>query len=164
MKKIGFVNPDSSLITWIMEQLENAPADYEGVWELSEALRELLAGEYASLLMEVNGEDPAPPEVGTLQCGELSINVKARRVTRGDLRIELTPKEFDILYFLASHRGEVFTREQIYEAVWDDKFAQGDSNIMTFIRRIRKKVEPNPDDPIYILTVWGIGYKFTEER
>nr|WP_318697683.1 helix-turn-helix domain-containing protein [Treponema sp.] len=74
----------------------------------------------------------------------------------------LTPKEFDILFFLASNRGEVFTKEQIYYAVWKEGCFLDESNIMAFIRKLRKKIETNPDAPEYILTVWGIGYKFVE--
>ena len=77
--------------------------------------------------------------------------------------ISLTPKEFDILYFLARNRGEVFTKEQIYQAVWEHDYLMDDSNIMAFIRKLRKKIEPNPDAPEYILTIWGIGYKFNDK-
>ena len=95
--------------------------------------------------------------------GELVINSKSRRVVRGKDEISLTPKEFDILYFLAENRGEVFTKEQIYKAVWSEDYLLDDSNIMAFIRKLRKKIEPNPDEPKYILTIWGIGYKFNEK-
>lgn len=71
-------------------------------------------------------------------------------------------EEFDILLFLARNRGEVFTKEQIYQAVWDGEYLMDDSNIMAFIRKIRKKIEPNPDAPEYIVTIWGIGYKFSD--
>lgn len=77
--------------------------------------------------------------------------------------VSLTPKEFDILYFLARNRGEVFTKEQIYRAVWDGTYLLDDSNIMAFIRKLRKKIEPSPDEPRYILTIWGIGYKFNDQ-
>ena len=77
--------------------------------------------------------------------------------------VSLTPKEFDILYFLARNRGEVFTKEQIYQAVWDGTYLLDDSNIMAFIRKLRKKIEPSPDEPRYILTIWGIGYKFNDQ-
>lgn len=69
----------------------------------------------------------------------------------------------DILYFLARNRGEVFTKEQIYQAVWENDYLLDDSNIMAFIRKLRKKIEPNPDSPEYILTIWGIGYKFNDK-
>ncbi len=57
----------------------------------------------------------------------------------------MTPKEFDILYFLAQNRGEVFTKEQIYRAVWSEDYLLDDSNIMAFIRKLRKKIEPDPE-------------------
>ena len=77
--------------------------------------------------------------------------------------VSLTPKEFDILYFLAQNRGEVFTKEQIYRAVWSEDYLLDDSNIMAFIRKLRKKIEPDPDAPKYILTIWGIGYKMNDQ-
>ncbi len=82
---------------------------------------------------------------------------------RGQQELALTPKEFDILLFLARNRGEVFTKEQIYRAVWEEEYLMDDSNIMAFIRKLRKKIEPNPDAPEYILTIWGIGYTFTDK-
>lgn len=56
----------------------------------------------------------------------------------------------------------MFTKEQIYNAVWDEDYFLSDSNIMAFIRKLRKKIEPNPDEPIYIITIWGVGYKFND--
>ena len=75
----------------------------------------------------------------------------------------LTAKEFDLLYFLYSHRGQAFSKEQIYENVWGYNDMPASSNLTSFIRKLRKKVEPNPDNPIYIITVWGIGYKFNDK-
>lgn len=91
------------------------------------------------------------------------MDVRLRRVSRDGAEIALTPKEFDILYFLIRNRGEVFTKEQIYRAVWVNDYLMDDSNIMAFIRKLRKKIEPNPDAPEYILTIWGIGYKFNDK-
>lgn len=76
----------------------------------------------------------------------------------------LTAKEFDLLYFMYSHRGQVFSKEQLYENVWGYDDMPASSNLTSFIRKLRKKVEPDPDNPIYIITVWGIGYKFSEEK
>ena len=98
-----------------------------------------------------------------IDCGNLFIDLRLRRVIRDGKEISLTPKEFDILYFLARNRGEVFTKEQIYQAVWESDYLLDDSNIMAFIRKLRKKIEPNPDSPEYILTIWGIGYKFNDK-
>lgn len=74
--------------------------------------------------------------------------------------IELTNYEFEILYLLARHPGQVFSKEQIYNQVWKEPYYRAEDNVMSLIRRIRKKIEPDPSKPIYVLTVWGIGYKF----
>lgn len=95
-----------------------------------------------------------------LTIGGLSINNETREVKVDDHSIELTAKEFDLLYFLANNKGRVFTKKQIYRAVWEDEYAFDDNNIMVHIRRLRKKIEPDPDNPVYVLTVWGVGYRF----
>ncbi|WP_317725035.1 winged helix-turn-helix domain-containing protein [Clostridium tetani] len=78
--------------------------------------------------------------------------------------IYLTAKEFDLLYFMLSHKGQVFTKEQLYENVWGYDYAPDAKNLSSFIRRLRKKVEPDPNNPQYIMTVWGVGYKFSKEK
>lgn len=78
--------------------------------------------------------------------------------------VYLTAKEFDLLYFLSSHKGQVFTKEQIYEKVWEYDNAPDASNLSSFIRKLRLKIEPHPDNPRYIITVWGVGYKFSGEE
>ena len=78
--------------------------------------------------------------------------------------IYLTAKEFDLLYLLYSYKGQVFTKDQLYENVWGFHNAPEGSNLTSFIRKLRKKIEPSPDNPQYILTVWGVGYKFNEEK
>lgn len=97
-----------------------------------------------------------------LQSNDLSISHSTRAVRLKDKQITLTPKEFDILWFFASHKGKVFSKEQIYTNVWGCEYAVDDGNITAHIRRVRKKIEPNPDTPIYIKTVWGVGYRFCE--
>ncbi|HBF7939051.1 TPA: response regulator transcription factor [Clostridioides difficile] len=99
------------------------------------------------------------------QSHSLSINPYTRIVTDQSGRtIYLTAKEFDLLYFLSSHKGQVFTKEQIYENVWGYDNAPDASNLSSFIRKLRLKIEPHPDNPRYIITVWGVGYKFSEEE
>lgn len=95
----------------------------------------------------------------------LDVNYFTRTVTddKGD-KIHLTAKEFDLLYFLSSHKGQVFTKEQIYENVWGYDNVPDASNLSSFIRKLRLKIEPYPDNPRYIITVWGVGYKFSEEE
>lgn len=78
--------------------------------------------------------------------------------------IYLTAKEFDLLYFLFCHKGLVFTKEQLYDNVWGFNNAPEGSNLISFIRKLRKKIEPFPDNPQSIITVWGVGYKFSYEK
>lgn len=78
--------------------------------------------------------------------------------------IYLTAKEFDLLYFLFCHKGQVFTKEQLYENIWGYNYIIDSKNLSSFIRKLRKKIEPFPNNPQYILTVWGVGYKFSTEK
>ena len=86
-----------------------------------------------------------------------------RIVLINDVQVELTGKEFDLLSFLAANKGKVFTKKQIYTHVWEEEYAFDDSNIMSFISKLRKKIEPDPEYPFYILTVRGVGYRFNRE-
>lgn len=161
-KKIGFVPMDPVLGAWLLEMLAKHPPESENVGELCSGIQDLLRGEVTSLLLSAAGEGEVPTPAESLQLGELEIFPKSRRVLMQGRDVSLTPKEFDILWFLAQNRGEVFTKEQIYRAVWSDNYLLDDSNIMAFIRKLRKKIEPDPDAPHYILTIWGIGYKFND--
>ncbi len=168
-KNINFISLHPSLCSWLMSKLKTAPADIADKNEFLEALQDLADGSSTSLMVEINNDVDSDTVnrqhrfTDKIQCGNLSIDVKSRKVIRDGKEISLTPKEFDILYFLADNRGEVFTKEQIYKAVWEGDYLLDDSNIMAFIRKIRKKIEPNPDAPEYIQTIWGIGYKFNDE-
>ena len=105
------------------------------------------------------------PTLMNIQTEELYINPFTRTVVdKQGSRIYLTAKEFDLLYFMYSHKGQVFTKEQLYQNVWGDDDIPNANNMTSFIRKLRKKIEPNPDNPQYILTVWGVGYKFSEEK
>jgi DNA-binding response OmpR family regulator len=90
----------------------------------------------------------------------LQINPRTRMVEVNSEPVALTAKEFDLLYFLASHPSQVFTREQLMNDVWDYTFAGDSSTVTVHVRRIREKIEPDPMRPRYVKTVWGVGYKF----
>lgn len=94
---------------------------------------------------------------------ELKMDRANRMVTINNLQVDLTGKEFDLLFFLASNKGKIFTKKQIYTQVWEEDYAFDDSNIMSFISKLRKKIEPDPEHPFYILTVRGVGYRFNGE-
>ena len=98
----------------------------------------------------------------TLRFGELEINPRTRVVTANGKQAAVTGKEFDLLLFLASQPGQVFTREQLMDSVWDYTYAADSSTVTVHIRRLRQKVEIDPEKPRYIKTIWGIGYKFEE--
>lgn len=92
----------------------------------------------------------------------LSISPDKREVTRNNRQIKLTFTEFEILYLLAQNPGKVFSKGLIYDIVWKEPYS-GDYNIvMSHIRNIREKVEDNPSKPVYIQTVWGVGYRFNK--
>ena len=86
-----------------------------------------------------------------------------RTVTVQNLPVDLTGKEFDLLLFLASNKGRVFTKKQLYTQVWTEEYDFDDNNLMAFISKLRKKIEPNPEQPFYIQTVRGVGYRFNKE-
>jgi len=105
----------------------------------------------------------APPEPGaddTLKFPGLKINPRTRTVEMDAGQVELTAKEFDLLYFLARHPQEVFTRTQLLDQVWDYSYYGDTSTVTVHVRRLREKIEPDPMRPRYVKTVWGVGYKF----
>jgi len=90
----------------------------------------------------------------------LNINPRSRVVTLKDRPIELTVKEFDMLYLLARHPKQVFTREQLLERVWGGAQYIDPGTVTVHVRRLREKIEADPSHPTRLLTVWGVGYKF----
>ncbi|PKM81617.1 MAG: DNA-binding response regulator [Firmicutes bacterium HGW-Firmicutes-14] len=95
-----------------------------------------------------------------ITCRGLEVNLKDRTVKRDGNQVELTAKEFNLLWYLAVNSPRVFTRQQLLEALWEPDF-YGDENTLTVhIRRLREKIERNPNKPEYIKTFWGVGYKF----
>lgn len=95
----------------------------------------------------------------TITIGELVLDVDMHRVTVEGKEIKLTPTEYKILELLCKNRKIVFSVEQIYENIWRDKYAVGDTSIMVHITKLRQKIEKDPKNPEYIKTVWGVGYK-----
>ena len=92
----------------------------------------------------------------------IEIDISRRLIYRGQSAIKPTSVEFEILHFLARNPGKVFSKEQIYDIVWKEPYS-GDYNIvMSHIRNLREKIEDNPSKPVYIQTVWGVGYRFNQ--
>ena len=102
-------------------------------------------------------------EAATMLLKDMVIDKINRTVTVQNLPVDLTGKEFDLLLFLASNKGRVFTKKQLYTQVWTEEYDFDDNNLMAFISKLRKKIEPNPEQPFYIQTVRGVGYRFNKE-
>ena len=94
-----------------------------------------------------------------IQCGDLSIDLAQRRVTVGTQEIKLTPTEYDILKILAQNAGKVLTHHQLLKAVWGDIYSEDTHYIRVYIGQLRRKIEPNPTQPKYIITESGVGYR-----
>ncbi|WP_068773399.1 response regulator transcription factor [Paenibacillus sp. FJAT-26967] len=94
----------------------------------------------------------------------LIMDLQNYTVTRDGDEIPLTGKELQLLKFLVSHPGQVFTKTQLFRNVWDSDYLEDDNTVMVHIRKLRKKVERDPSNPQWIQTVWGIGYKFVGEK
>ncbi|MFJ7736281.1 response regulator transcription factor [Lysinibacillus sp. NPDC097287] len=99
-------------------------------------------------------------EEETLSFKGLVINRQLRLVNVNGDAIKLTAKEFDLLLFLASNKGQVFTKEQIYNHVWQEEYSYDDSNIMSFISKLRRKIKNTELDLDYVQTIHGVGYRF----
>jgi DNA-binding response OmpR family regulator len=97
-----------------------------------------------------------------IQAADLVIDSQRRTVSLGDRTIDLTAKEFDLLLHFARHAGRVFTRSQLLDEVWGYSHDGYEHTVNSHINRLRAKIEANPTQPCYILTVWGVGYKFAE--
>lgn len=98
-----------------------------------------------------------------LKAGQMEIDLEKRKVTLNGKRISLTPKEFDLLVLLARNPGVNYDRDQLLTSVWGYEFAGYEHTVNSHINRLRNKIEPDISQPKYILTTWGVGYRFNDE-
>lgn len=119
--------------------------------------RELVARVKAVLRRSSTGSQNAENPIHFKQ---LSLDPRSRAVTVENHEVSLTAKEFDLLWFLARHPRQVFSRAQLLDNVWGYEFYGDESTVTVHVRRLREKIEPDAAKPTYIQTVWGIGYKF----
>jgi DNA-binding response OmpR family regulator len=120
--------------------------------------RQLAVGSHPSSPVQAEEEDEE-----ILRLGPLVLDKKAYKVTRDGKEVSLSAKEFELLYYLASHKNQVFSKSQLLDQIWGYA-AYGDENTITvYIRRLREKLENDPSQPVYLKTVWGVGYKFNLE-
>lgn len=100
---------------------------------------------------------------GQLTRGDLTIDFDRRRVYRGEVEIRLTPKEFDLLTLLVTHAGRVLTHRSILKAIWGTHGADQPEHLRVLMGQLRKKIEPDPTNPRYLLTEPWVGYRFADE-
>ncbi|HEV3326425.1 MAG TPA: response regulator transcription factor [Puia sp.] len=148
-----------------------------GIFELMARVKALLRRENGVILGEAaamgapgvgaagvtGGADGGPVMVaGQVVRKDLVIDRDKHKVTVRGQRLELTPKEFDLLWLLASHPGKTFTRHELLEMIWGFAFQEYEHTVTSHINRLRIKLEKNLNKPEYILTTWGTGYRFAE--
>lgn len=121
-----------------------------------------LVARVKTVLRRAGAKPLVDPEAQPIIRGEVTINPATRQVwVRNGQEVSLTAKEFDLLWFLMNHPGQVFSRDQLLDNVWGFDFFGDPSTVTVHVRRLREKIEKEPTKPHYILTVWGVGYKFT---
>ncbi len=120
-------------------------------------MQELLARIRAALRRAPGTGETAPP---VFDSGELHIEFETRRVRLRDRDVRLTPKEFDLLRYLAAHAGKPLSHRELLQAIWGPDYGSETEYLRVFINQLRKKIEPNPSQPKYIVTEPWVGYKF----
>ncbi|MDH5392325.1 MAG: response regulator transcription factor [Gammaproteobacteria bacterium] len=126
------------------------------------SIRELLA-RVKSQFRRAEATTLSDSMVNELVFDDLQVNLDTRRVTLGDRNIDLTAKEFDLLHKFAQNPGRVYTRSQLLDSVWGYGHEGYEHTVNSHINRLRSKIEIKPAHPRYILTVWGVGYKFNDK-
>lgn len=119
-----------------------------------------LVSRVRAVLRRLGREQDSAEAERALSFGDLSIDPLSRMVTVHGQAVELTAKEFDMFYLLARHPRQVFTREQLLERVWGGAQYIDPGTVTVHVRRLREKIEADASQPVHLLTVWGVGYKF----
>ena len=127
------------------------------------SIRELIARVKAILRrLEINRHtDQDTTDI--ISHGQLSIDPQKRKATLKGIKIDLTPKEFDLLYLFATNPGRSYSRETLLGKIWGHEFSGYEHTVNSHINRLRAKIETDLSHPKYILTTWGVGYRFTDE-
>jgi two-component system, OmpR family, alkaline phosphatase synthesis response regulator PhoP len=126
------------------------------------SIREFIARVKAMLRRAKISAEVSVPE-STIQFNGLAIDTMKRKVMLNDQRIELTPKEFSLLLLLASSPGRSYSREELLDLVWGYEFSGYEHTVNSHVNRLRAKIEADFEKPTFILTTWGLGYRFNDE-
>ncbi len=127
------------------------------------SIKELVARMNAVMRRSASGTVDDTASLPMINLGELSIDFEKRIVTVRGEEVQLTATEFNLLALLARQPGRVYSRKQLLDIVWDYSFEGYENTVNTHVNRLRSKIELNPNKPQYVLTVWGVGYKFSDE-
>ncbi len=126
------------------------------------SIRELLA-RIKAVLRRTNDTGKKQEDTSIISAEGLTIDIDKRKVVVDDYKIELSPKEFDLLVLMASNPGRNYTRTELLNMIWGYNFEGYEHTVNSHINRLRAKIESDMANPTYILTTWGVGYKFNEE-
>ena len=126
------------------------------------SIRELIARVKAVLRRSESKPEIANNAINEIQINDLYINKEKMKASLKNKRLDLTAKEFELLYLLASNRGKTFSRQELLEMIWGYSFSGYEHTVTSHINRLRMKIEPDLEQPSYILTTWGVGYRFAE--
>ncbi len=126
------------------------------------SIRELIS-RIKALFRRIDGYNQQEDGSETLNFGELLIDGTNHKVMLMGERVELTPKEFNLLFLMAKHPGRTYTRENLLDLVWGYQFSGYEHTVNSHINRLRSKIEKDISNPRYIITSWGLGYRFTDQ-
>ncbi|CAZ98269.1 Two-component system-Response regulator [Zobellia galactanivorans] len=126
------------------------------------SIRELLA-RIKAVMRRTDVQEAQTDNTATISCEGLSIDIDKRKVLLNDTKVELSPKEFELLVLMASNPGRNYTRTQLLNMIWGYNFEGYEHTVNSHINRLRAKIESDMANPVYILTTWGVGYKFNED-
>ena len=119
-----------------------------------------LVARVRALLRRVEQLRSSPMAAAELRFGPFRLDTTRRELQRGELVVPLTLREFDLLQFLARHPGQAFSRSELLQRVWGAGFDGFEHTVNSHINRLRTKIEDDPREPLRIVTVWGVGYRF----
>ncbi len=126
------------------------------------SIRELLA-RIKAVIRRTSATAQNEKTISSLSFGSLSIDITKRKVLLDQEKIELSPKEFELLVLMASNPGRNYTRSELLNIIWGYNFEGYEHTVNSHINRLRAKIESDMANPNYILTTWGVGYKFNED-
>ncbi|MGS0528229.1 response regulator [Zobellia nedashkovskayae] len=126
------------------------------------SIRELLA-RIKAVMRRTDAQQVKAENTATIACEGLFIDIDKRKVLLNDTKIELSPKEFELLVLMASNPGRNYSRTELLNMIWGYNFEGYEHTVNSHINRLRAKIESDMANPTFILTTWGVGYKFNED-